>query len=57
MKYIAGFLTGTVIGVTGATVYYVLRALEELDDMDVSPMFSDFDLAAVFSFPTNNHNK
>jgi len=57
MKYIAGFLAGTVIGVTGATVYYVLRALEELDDMDVSPMFSDFDLAEVFNFPTNNHNK
>lgn len=56
MKYIAGFVTGVFLGITGATVYYVLRALDELDDMDVSPQFSDMDLAQIFNFPTNKSN-
>lgn len=55
MKYIAGFMTGTFLGITAATVYYVLRALDELDDMDVSPDWSDIDFAEVFNFSTTNN--
>ena len=52
MKYIAGLTTGVCIGIVGATVYYVLRALDELDDMDITPAFGDW--AEVINFPTNN---
>ena len=34
----------------------LLLALDELDDMDVSPQFSDMDLAQIFNFPTNKSN-
>ena len=53
MKYIAGFVTGLSIGAVAATVFYVWKALQELDDMDVSPEFSE--LAQIFNFPTNNN--
>ena len=52
MKYIAGLTTGVCIGIVGATVYYVLRALDELDDMDVSPSMADW--AEIINFPTTS---
>lgn len=55
MKYVGGLVTGVTLGIIGATVYYVLRALDELDDLDVTPEFSDW--ATVFNFPTNKTNK
>lgn len=54
MKYIAGLATGLCLGIVGAMVYYVLRALDELDDMDVSPALADW--AEIINFPTTNNN-
>lgn len=55
MKYIAGLLTGVFLGMIGATMYYVFQALNELDDLDVTPEFVDW--AKVLPFPTPTTNK
>ena len=52
MKYTVGLVTGVTLGIIGATVYYVLRALDELDDMDVNPEFAEW--AQIFNFPTTS---
>jgi hypothetical protein len=52
MKYIDGLAVGLTLGIVGATVYYVLRALDELDDMDVTPEFAEW--ANIINFPTKN---
>ena len=52
MKYIGGLVTGVTLGIIGATVYYVLRALDDLDDLDVTPALADW--AEIINFPTNN---